>query len=165
MVIILSMKPGTAIRTAGHYCLNNLLEGISQQKGSYLLLFEVREQFAVKVGRLGRCQFKSGAYVYSGSAFGPGGLKARVTRHVRLRKKRHWHIDYVRSRMTLGQVLCAVGTREECDWSERFEESGLQMPVAKFGSSDCQCHSHFFYSPDLQSLMATVRSLDMQKAS
>jgi len=37
-----------------------------------------------------------GYYIYIGSAFGPGGVRARMLRHLRADKPKHWHIDYLR---------------------------------------------------------------------
>jgi len=49
----------------------------------------------VNVGRLGRVRFPAGWYAYVGSAYGPGGLAARISRHLRPSKPSHWHLDYL----------------------------------------------------------------------
>ncbi len=48
--------------------------------GSYALLMENRRCSSILVGALGEVEFKRGFYVYIGSAFGPGGVDARVRR-------------------------------------------------------------------------------------
>lgn len=50
--------------------------------GTYVLVIRLREPQEISVGRLGVFPFHHGYYVYIGSAFGPGGLKARIRRHL-----------------------------------------------------------------------------------
>ena len=47
-----------------------------------------------------------GCYVYAGSARGPGGIRARVRRHLRPDKTPHWHIDQVTAyaKLPLGEL-------------------------------------------------------------
>jgi hypothetical protein len=36
--------------------------------------------------------------------------------------------------------------RRECQWAGIFQQvSGASLPLAGFGSSDCQCRAHLFY--------------------
>lgn len=68
---------------------------ISGSKGTYMLIIDIGDDLNIKVGCLGRCELKKGTYIYIGSARGPGGLKARINRHLKLNKKVKWHIDYL----------------------------------------------------------------------
>jgi Uri superfamily endonuclease len=88
-----------------------------------------------------------GAYIYVGSAFGPGGLRARVSRHLRRNKKIHWHIDYLRQELPVLAVWYAEGdTTLEHTWAKAIGACNLaSMPVPGFGASDCRCASHLFY--------------------
>jgi hypothetical protein len=43
-----------------------------------------------------RARLGPGTYVYAGSAFGPGGIRARLRRHFRRDKKLHWYDAPVR---------------------------------------------------------------------
>ncbi|MFO8145391.1 MAG: DUF123 domain-containing protein, partial [Candidatus Syntrophosphaera sp.] len=53
-----------------------------------------------------------------GSARGPGGLAARIARHQREPKPRHWHIDYLRAHAELIAVWYTVGSLgRECSWA------------------------------------------------
>jgi Uri superfamily endonuclease len=105
---------------------------------------------AVRVGSLGTIEFTSGFYGYIGSALGSGGL-ARVSRHMRVAlardKKPRWHIDYllIDQGFKLLQVYCAATTeRLECPLAQ-----AIALPsIPGFGSSDCSCQSHLFFSPD-----------------
>lgn len=63
--------------------------------GSYVLVFDLKQPLGLEVGRLGMVTLAPGRYVYFGSAWGPGGLQARIRRHVRPDKSPHWHIDYL----------------------------------------------------------------------
>lgn len=64
--------------------------------GTYLLVLRSHGEATVQVGRWGPLAVRPGVYLYVGSAFGPGGVRARVGRHLRMRKKPHWHLDYLR---------------------------------------------------------------------
>ena len=57
--------------------------------GSYVLVLHIS-----RVAQLGAHGSKAGFYCYADSARGPGGLRARLSRHLRQHKKPHWHIDY-----------------------------------------------------------------------
>jgi len=69
---------------------------LSDEPGTYILILKSAVTRRVRVGRLGNLQLCPGYYVYIGSAFGPGGLRARIDHHQRLAKRPHWHIDYLR---------------------------------------------------------------------
>jgi Uri superfamily endonuclease len=66
--------------------------------GVYALILEITRDIVVKVGSLGTLKFEKGFYIYIGSARGPGGLRTRLTRHVRGPARIKWHIDYITSR-------------------------------------------------------------------
>lgn len=118
------------------------------QPGIYVLVI-AGEAVSLNVGSLGEILFPAGYYCYIGSALGPGGL-ARVSRHIRLAKARdrrpRWHIDYllIHPEFRLVQVYC-VETRKRLECCLAGE---LALPaVSGFGSSDCTCPGHLFYSP------------------
>lgn len=83
-----------------------------------------------------------GTYVYAGSANGPGGIAARVARHMRRDKKPHWHVDT----LTLAaQEITALAFPHgsECALVEHLLASGYEAPLPHFGSSDCRtCPAH-----------------------
>lgn len=124
-----------------------------ETRGTYALLLRCARTREVTVGALGRLRFEAGWYVYVGSALGPGGLAARVGRHRKAVKKPRWHVDYLRRVCALEEVVERRGAeRLECVWAGRLE--GLRA-VEGFGSSDCGCTAHLFYSaerPDLRGL-------------
>ena len=135
---------------------------VPDDKGSYILLFQAPEDFIARVGKLGRFSFRQGAYAYCGSAFGPGGLKARIDRHIRIRKKKHWHIDYVRPRLSLEKIIVSPTAQDECRWSSEMIKTGFEIPVNKLGSSDCHCRGHFFFTQCLGELIERVRTFGVE---
>lgn len=112
--------------------------------GTYALVLQAEAEQAIDVGALGTLAVRPGWYVYVGSAFGPGGLRARVHRHVRADGAQHWHVDYVRAVTSVDAVwYTSDDTCRECDWATmlRSQEEG-RVPLAGFGASDCACASH-----------------------
>lgn len=112
--------------------------------GTYALVVLLEKTATISIGKLGAQQFLPGYYVYLGSALGPGGLRARVGRHLHQRasSKLHWHIDYLLRKSTLIEIWWGVGDdRQECSWSEILGKAGMFFPLG-FGSSDCNCDGH-----------------------
>ncbi len=121
--------------------------------GTYILLLHNQAQIKVQVGRLREIVFEPGYYLYVGSAFGPGGVRARVLRHCRRHKPLHWHIDYLSAVTTpLGAWYCHAATPLEHDWAGALQKMDGFLPILGFGCSDCKCASHLFHTltpPDL----------------
>ncbi len=111
--------------------------------GVYLLILYVDEPVDLKVGALGEIHFESGTYIYTGSA--KSGLANRISRHFRKEKKLRWHIDH----LTVIAPEMGVWWRDHSDTREcdaaRFLD-GLHVSIKGFGSSDCGCGSHLFFT-------------------
>ena len=118
-----------------------------KRTGSYVLILKLDRNTAIPVGRLGAIQFPTGYYIYAGSAFGPGGLKSRVGRHLKRSKKCRWHIDYLRRFAEVKEIWYTFHPEKvECRWSEIFQTMrGVRIICPGFGSSDCRCESHLFF--------------------
>lgn len=117
-------------------------------KGSYLLWLYLRRGHEIEIGKLGAQHFSRGWYFYCGSAFGAGGLRARLNHHCGVSQRPHWHIDYLKVRAELRYVWFCRGVNLEHDWSRLLSAlPGAIMPVSGFGSSDCHCSSHLVYLP------------------
>jgi Uri superfamily endonuclease len=124
--------------------------------GSYLLRLQINRPIILPVGRLGQFALPAGDYIYAGSAYGPGGLRARLGRHLRGDGALHWHIDYLRAVAQLldfAYVNYSEGGRPsssrdyplECLWSQRLASLPQALaPIPGFGASDCHhgCRSH-----------------------
>jgi len=115
-------------------------------KGAYVLLIDLPYDVAVRLPRRPDTVLAAGCYLYSGSANGMGGIKARVGRHMRDGKTIRWHIDQLTvSGKVIGAWVFPGG--DECELVARL--STLPTPIQGFGSSDCrECVSHLLAWPD-----------------
>lgn len=117
-------------------------------KGAYVLFLRLEAPLRAVIGSLGPLNLSSGVYAYVGSARGPGGLKARVSRHLRKAKSLRWHIDYVTSSPhARSEALVYAETLEEWETSISTELSSSQCfkpSVKGFGSTDKQSETHLF---------------------
>ncbi|MBP1465245.1 GIY-YIG nuclease family protein [Candidatus Chloroploca sp. M-50] len=117
-------------------------------KGTYILVLQLDQTLTqLQIGRLGSFAFAPGFYLYVGSAFGSGGLAARLKHHANPHKPRlHWHIDYLRAQAHLRAAWTLTGTgRMEHAWCRALASvSGVTMPVPGFGASDSPCSTHLF---------------------
>ena len=116
----------------------------------------------LQIGRLGGMQLSKGWYVYVGSAFGPGGLAARVSRHLQRHKTRHWHIDHLIWATTVREVWYSQRQR---DLEHCWAQAALDQPAARnllrgFGASDCQCLSHLVRFPTHEAVKTLFNALD-----
>jgi Uri superfamily endonuclease len=115
--------------------------------GTYVLIFHNLSSKQVRIGKWGLINIQPGYYLYVGSAFGPGGLRARVARHYRTGKAQHWHIDYLREDMELVSVWYSYHhIKLEHDWARMLSAMPGMELIEGFGCSDCQCYSHLFRS-------------------
>ncbi|MBI5567827.1 MAG: GIY-YIG nuclease family protein [Chloroflexi bacterium] len=127
------------------------------ESGSYVLILEIKRSQVLTIGRLGQVPLPVGVYAYAGSAFGSGGLRSRLGRHLRGDGTLHWHIDYLRAKAHVLSCFYTVSdTRLECAWSQALAAlPGATIPVPGFGASDCRsgCAAHLISLP----LRANVR--------
>ncbi len=131
-------------------------------KGSYLLLLQTKRKCIITAGKLGKFQVSPGFYVYCGSAFGPGGLEARIGRHLREEKKLRWHIDYLRAVVENASAYFQENENVECRYAKALMQSGGSIPLKGFGSSDCRCESHLIYFPTRYPIEAFVKDIGMK---
>lgn len=126
------------------------LEDLPAHSGSYVLILYLPEAAFMPVGRLGERGFAAGFYLYVGSARGSGGLRSRLQRHLRQNKTAHWHIDHLRRRAEAVEAWFVESSEPlECRWGAILRaQPGLVIPVPGFGSSDCRCPAHLFYSAE-----------------
>ncbi len=109
--------------------------------GTYALILSPMTQYALQIGRLGPLLLCAGFYVYVGSAFGPGGLQARLAHHGAVAARPHWHIDYVRAVAPLREIWYTYDpVQREHHWAAAMQSRhGVTIPLARFGASDCTC--------------------------
>lgn len=130
-------------------------------KGSYILLIKLDKDKEIKVGKVGKIKFKIGHYFYVGSAL--HSLVGRINRHIRKRKKSHWHIDYLLKEAKIIDVFYKESIqREECRIAKILSEK-LRY-INDFGCSDCKCHSHLFYG-EIDHIDYIIEIIKMKKYS
>jgi len=117
--------------------------------GTYALILRLSRPQAVRVGRLGQFDFPMGTYVYVGSARGPGGLRARLSHHLRSSATPHWHLDWLRPYLEVVAVVYRLAKEPlECSWVQKmFQLPGVCAIAPGFGSRDCRsgCPAHLVY--------------------
>ncbi|MCQ4188591.1 GIY-YIG nuclease family protein [Methylocystis suflitae] len=113
--------------------------------GAYALWLRLEGPLEVQAGKR-KGLLPTGDYLYCGSANGPGGLRARLARHMRPHKRVHWHIDQVTAEARLlGAFVEEQG--DECALSAALAD--LPIPIPGFGSSDCRrCAAHLRFWPE-----------------
>lgn len=115
--------------------------------GSYVLILFLKQHKSITVGKLGKISFPAGYYAYVGSAFGPGGLAARLRHHLFSNARPHWHIDYLRCHARTEEIWTTEFDQPlEHPWASMLERlNNSDHTFRGFGCSDCKCPSHLFY--------------------
>lgn len=152
--------------------------------GSYVFALWLPRPRSIAVGRFGEIAFPAGWYLYAGSAFGPGGLRARLARHQRrirdtarnggrtstgakraCTKRAHWHVDYLREEAIWGGAWAsASGQRLECEWAAALRRlPGAQIIAPGFGASDCRCPAHLVHIGQLPSEAVFAATLGAER--
>lgn len=130
--------------SVAHECVYapHVLDKEAHDSGVYLMVMYLDHELELEVGSKGMMQFRSGYYIYVGSA--KTNLTKRIERHKRKRKKLHWHLDYFRSHCDIVAGLPIRTSRHvECALADAIRYVS-QWDVPQFGSSDCECRSHLF---------------------
>jgi Uri superfamily endonuclease len=113
-------------------------------KGSYCLIIRLEPESGVRIGKLGEINFKSGYYVYVGSAL--NSLRGRIKRHMQNDKKLFWHVDYLLNQKDaeIVEIIFSVSDMKwECKIASHIAKNAVS--INNFGCSDCKCGSHLFY--------------------
>ena len=134
-----------------------MLQG-RRSPGSYVLVMQCSVETSVQVGRLGVLNTTPGFYLYVGSALGPGGIPARVNRHLRWKMpdQLKWHVDYIANITWPVAVWYSYGQISyECKLSHAVAGmADVSIPLPRFGASDCRCNSHLYYIEDESAVAA-----------
>lgn len=111
-------------------------------RGAYALVLRLAHETRLDIATLGRPLLPAGLYLYAGSAWGPGGIRARVRRHLRQPKSRVWHIDRLTEMAEVDRVIAFPQARE-CAIADFVVARGAHAPIPRFGASDCRrCEAH-----------------------
>lgn len=115
---------------------------LTDDAGAYLLLITISKPVDLP-GRFADRTLAEGYYGYAGSAYGPGGIRARCRRHVGKPSTLRWHVDWLtRSADEVRVVAIPGGT--ECRLIDiLINDSRARIPIPGFGSTDCKkCPAH-----------------------
>lgn len=121
-----------------------------EQHGTYALILTCVQLGEVAVGRLGTITLEPGWYIYIGSAFGTGGLAARLRHHLHSSAAPRWHLDYLRGYLLARKAWVSTAPiHQEHAWAQACQRlPGATIPLARFGAADCACPAHFFRFPE-----------------
>ncbi len=123
--------------------------GLPADPGAYALVIELDRPCRLAIATLAPATLAAGRYLYLGSARGPGGIRARVARHLRRNQPKHWHVDHLTARGRIVRVITAPGGSECALAARALKFESVAPPVAGFGSSDCRiCPAHLLRLPD-----------------
>jgi len=112
--------------------------------GLYIAVFHLDKRRKLRIGKLGTFTFQPGYYFYVGSA--KKNLSARLERHSLKVKPLRWHIDYLSVKADmLGAITVNNENVHECELAKELGKL-YKLAVPCFGSSDCGCGGHLFYS-------------------
>jgi Uri superfamily endonuclease len=122
---------------------------LPDSKGTYVLIAVVGRVMRLEIGSLGVHEVVPGFYAYVGSAFGAGGLQARIGHHLESAAAPHWHIDYLLGLAEPVEVWFTTADRKmERHWAGLLEKAPqFRAPIPRFGSSDYHRSraSHLFF--------------------
>ena len=113
--------------------------------GAYALVIDLHRPLT-----LGQTwQLDEGRVLYAGSANGPGGIRARVRRHLKGAKTVRWHVDRLTNAFGVAMAVALPGMSECAIVDAARAWSGVTVPAPGFGSSDCRtCPAHLVSLPD-----------------
>ena len=129
--------------------------------GTYIVVLRSHQAKQIQIGRLAQFNIKKGYYVYIGSAFGSGGVIARLRHHSKVSKRPHWHLDYLRAETSFYAAYAEYSSeKEECNWASVMAKNTVASePLKGFGSSDCDCRTHLFYFSSQAKVAQAVREI------
>ena len=119
------------------------MDDVTADSGAYLLVIDLATTLVLDVPRAAPATLPPGRYVYCGSAYGPGGIRARVRRHLRHDKAIRWHVDRLTAVGRVVAVHAAPGGSECALFEQVMKTPGASVPAPGFGGSDCRrCPAH-----------------------
>jgi len=113
---------------------------LPEAKGTYVLIALATRMKRLEIGSLGACDIVPGYYAYVGSAFGTGGLRARMGHHLESTAAPHRHIDYLLGVAEPVEVWhMRSDQKQEHHWAELLEKTPyFRVLTRRFGSSDLE---------------------------
>lgn len=134
----------------------NVTVDVPALPGAYVLVIDLADPLTCRLGTRRTVWLPAGRYAYCGSARGPGGLAARIARHLRRDRRDHWHIDKMTRTGRVGAVGYQVSGFECALFGLIADRPETFVPVPGFGSSDCRrCPAHLI-TVDSDFMPATI---------
>ena len=116
--------------------------------GAYVLVIDLARPCALPIPAPAPATLDAGRYFYVGSARGPGGIRARVARHMRRGKALCWHVDHLTEAADVAGALALPGGAECAALAVLLALPGVTVAAPGFGSSDCaRCPAHLLAAP------------------
>jgi Uri superfamily endonuclease len=114
--------------------------------GTYIVWFHLEKEQSLRFRSAKSRVLPPGGYAYCGSAKGPGGLRARLGRHLRpFSGQVHWQVDALHQwAVPAAAFWTTASEKDEHCLAEICSQTGLRM-IPRFGCSDCRCDSHLFF--------------------
>lgn len=130
--------------------------------GVYILFIRVSRNMKIAVGSLRRVTFRRGTYLYIGRA--KTNFSARIERHYRTEKRLFWHIDYLLSQkgVEIKEAWTGSGLKE-CKLAQKISLLPSSRLIRSFGSSDCRCSGHLFYTNKESKVRYVLKELKFGK--
>ncbi|OWZ82905.1 GIY-YIG nuclease family protein [Natranaerobius trueperi] len=93
----------------------------------YMIVLKLDKPQQIKIGELGLFEFKMGYYVYIGRA--AKGIRARLSRHISLKKYKRWHIDYLSEKAmpVYTKLLASEYYFSECEIAKNVKKIGGEI--------------------------------------
>lgn len=121
---------------------------LPREPGAYVLLIRLEKRLSLDIPAFQGKSLLPGLYAYCGSAWGPGGIHARLSRHLRKEKPVRWHVDRLTAAGKLEQAGIHIAGHE-CDLAGKLLAQGGLAVLPGFGSSDCRsCPAHLLRMPN-----------------
>ena len=117
--------------------------------GAYALVIATHRAVTITLAGREPAELPEARYLYGGSAYGPGGIRARVGRHLKGAKSIRWHVDRLSNAFGVAAVIALPGGRECALLEEVRGWEGVTVPAPGFGSTDCgTCAAHLVMLPE-----------------
>ena len=129
------------------------------EPGVYVVAYQVKRRLRLEIGALGELEAVPGFLLYVGSAHGMSGIRMRLGRHLYAPgRKTRWHVDYVGAAFrSVAAWWKHAEAGAEHHWATLLQElPRAQVPLARFGASDCRCETHLVWVPELPDLTETL---------
>lgn len=116
--------------------------------GAYVLAIRLARPVEIVARGLPPASLLPGWYAYAGSARGPGGLAARIRRHLATEKRARWHVDALTLAAAEIEATAFSGHSECALLARLLDLDGATVALPGFGASDCRtCPAHLIALP------------------